>query len=96
MAAGVPGDDEEGSRTRDLSLIATTQLVCLAAGVFIVWSERPLAVVYVACNTRAGSETSVASRQPDPTPAFDPLTHPNSFPNGSCMTAQSIAGGSWP
>jgi hypothetical protein len=45
--------------------------------------NSPVAVVNVACNTRAGSEKSVASRHADPEPALDPATHPNSFPNGS-------------
>jgi hypothetical protein len=39
--AGKPG------LTFDLSAIAATQTVCLIAGTWIVWSERPLAVVYV-------------------------------------------------
>lgn len=30
----------------DLSVIATLQAVCLAAGIYIVYSERPLAIVY--------------------------------------------------
>jgi len=30
----------------DLSAIATLQAVCLAAGIYIVYSERPLAIVY--------------------------------------------------
>lgn len=32
---------------RDLSIIAGIQLVCLAAGTYVVWSERPIALVYV-------------------------------------------------
>ncbi len=32
---------------RDLSIIATFQTVCLAAGTWVVYSERPLALVYV-------------------------------------------------
>ncbi len=32
---------------RDLAIIGTLQAVCLAAGVYVVWSERPLALVYV-------------------------------------------------
>ena len=31
----------------DLSVIAVLQTVCLIAGTWVVWSERPLAVVYV-------------------------------------------------
>ena len=31
---------------RDLTIIGTLQAVCLAAGVYVVWSERPLALVY--------------------------------------------------
>lgn len=33
--------------TRDLSMIATFQAVCLVAGVYVVYTERPLALVYV-------------------------------------------------
>ncbi len=32
---------------RDLALIGTFQLACLTAGTYVVWSERPLALVYV-------------------------------------------------
>ncbi len=32
---------------RDLSIIATIQVVCLAAGTYVVYAERPLALVYV-------------------------------------------------
>lgn len=31
----------------DLTLIALFQVVCLAGGMYVVWSERPLALVYV-------------------------------------------------
>ena len=31
---------------RDLAIIGTLQAVCLAAGTYVVWSERPLALVY--------------------------------------------------
>ncbi len=32
---------------RDLAMIGTFQLACLTAGTYVVWSERPLALVYV-------------------------------------------------
>ena len=32
---------------KDLSIIGTLQVLCLAGGMYVVWSERPLAMVYV-------------------------------------------------
>jgi hypothetical protein len=63
----------------DLSAIATLQLVCLAAGVWIVSSERPIAMVYVdgwffAMNAGAYREVGVAppdlSGVPGPSPKW--------------------------
>jgi hypothetical protein len=36
-----------GELTRDLGIIATFQLACLVAGTWVVFAERPLALVYV-------------------------------------------------
>lgn len=61
----------------DLTMIGVFQMVCLAGGMYIVWSERPLAMVYVdghfySMSADAYSEANVAvpdlSKFPGPSP----------------------------
>ena len=61
---------------RDLTLIGTFQAICLAAGVWVVYSERPLAMVYAdgSFQTMTADDYREAEK---PTPGFD------EFPDGS-------------
>lgn len=63
--------------TRDLTIIGLLQAVCLAAGVYVVYAERPLALVYVDGKfhsvsadsfTEAGLEVPDLSEHPGPYP----------------------------
>ncbi len=58
---------------RDLTIIGTLQAVCLAAGVYVVWSERPLALVFVDGYFFSVSRDDLASE-----PALEAL--PGSYP----------------
>src|SRR6056297_3231108 len=62
---------------RDLAIIAMIQVSCLAAGTYVVWDERPLALVYVDGRfysmtaddyRQAGVDLPDLSRIPGPSP----------------------------
>ena len=50
----------------DLAAIALLQTVCLTAGTYIVWAERPLAVVYVDSRFEVMTTDDYAHLQPPP------------------------------
>jgi hypothetical protein len=61
---------------RDLTLIGTFQAVCLAAGVWVVYSERPLAMVYAdgSFQTITADDYREANQ---PIPSFDDFPDPS-------------------
>ncbi len=65
-------DRKKPELKRDLATIATIQAVCLAAGVYVVWSERPLALVFVDGMFHSVSTDDYGQQVPD----LDPLPGP--------------------